>query len=407
MPILKSIRIKSFKSIISQSIDLGQLNIFIGANGSGKSNFLEAIGMLSSAISGEIEYNRFMERGMRLSAPEVFRSAFKNEKRKPSIHLEAQFSDFLYQVNLSANKTKDSNPWCYYAEEIKRNPPNPGKIAGRSNRGATIDGMSVSKPSLYQSIVTSAEALGKFTDSELSKIRSLKDFAIYAPSTPILRGVSPDNSSKSPLGLYGGSLAEALSNIMHNPTLKSELQSFFKLLDWFQSIGVTTPSDVLQSKHVHTSRRVVRYEDKYMKTNFNELYAYDVSEGALYILFIIVLLSHEMSPNIFALDNIDNCLNPGLITNLMHHITEILVKNNNKQVFLTTHNPTALDGIDIFNEDHRLFVVTRGKNGGTAFERISPPAGLTKETWNDQYHGMKLSEIWLSGAIGGLPIQGF
>jgi predicted ATPase len=406
MPILKSIKIESFKSILCQTIDLGQLNVFIGANGSGKSNFLEALGMLSSAISGEIEYSRFTERGMRLSSPNVFRSAFKNEKRKPSIYLEAKFSDFFYHVNLSAHE--ESNPWCYYAEEIRRTAEEGSeKIAGRSNRGATIGGISVSKPSLYQSVVTSAEALGKFTDDELFKIRSLKEFAIYAPSTPVLRGVSPDNSNKSPLGLYGGSLADALENMLENVALREELQSFFKLLDWYQTIGVTSPSDILQSKHVHTSPKVVMYKDKYMKKNFNELYAYDVSEGALYILFVIVLLSHQIAPNIFAIDNVDSCLNPGLITNLMSHITQILAKNKKKQIFLTTHNPTSLDGIDIFNEDHRLFVVKRGENGSTVFERISPPLGLTKEDWNNKYYGMKLSEIWLSGAIGGLPLKGF
>jgi hypothetical protein len=31
---------------------------------------------------------------------------------------------------------------------------------------------------------------------------------------------------------------------------------------------------------------------------------------------------------------------------------------------------------------------------------------MTREEWEEKYYGMKLSEIWLSGAIGGLP-QGF
>jgi predicted ATPase len=116
------------------------------------------------------------------------------------------------------------------------------------------------------------------------------------------------------------------------------------------------------------------------------------------------LLVHEQSPNIFALDNIDNALNPGLIRDLMLQVSEILTANPQKQIFLTTHNPSTLDAVDIFNPTHRLFVVERDEIGHTKFRRISPPDGMTKEKWEEEYFGMKLSEIWMSGAIGGLPL---
>ncbi|MEI6261026.1 MAG: AAA family ATPase, partial [Deltaproteobacteria bacterium] len=38
-----TIKIESFKSLESLTIDIGQVNVFIGGNGSGKSNLLEAI----------------------------------------------------------------------------------------------------------------------------------------------------------------------------------------------------------------------------------------------------------------------------------------------------------------------------------------------------------------------------
>lgn len=40
---IKEIKIENFKSIQSLNLELGQLNVFIGANGSGKSNILEGI----------------------------------------------------------------------------------------------------------------------------------------------------------------------------------------------------------------------------------------------------------------------------------------------------------------------------------------------------------------------------
>jgi sugar/nucleoside kinase (ribokinase family) len=119
-----------------------------------------------------------------------------------------------------------------------------------------------------------------------------------------------------------------------------------------------------------------------------------------------VFQNEGIETSYIALDNVDNALNPGLVKNLMNNIIDIISKNENKQIFLTTHNPTTLDAIDLFNEKHRLFVVERAEDGQSKFKRIKPPEGMTKEEWIDKYYGMKLSEIWLSGAIGGLP-KGF
>lgn len=45
---IKTISIENYKSILKLKLDLGRINVFIGANGSGKSNILEAIAMLSA-----------------------------------------------------------------------------------------------------------------------------------------------------------------------------------------------------------------------------------------------------------------------------------------------------------------------------------------------------------------------
>ncbi|MBL1352698.1 MAG: AAA family ATPase [Zetaproteobacteria bacterium] len=405
MNILKNIHIKSFKSILDQKIELGKINVFIGNNGAGKSNVLEAIGMLSAAISGQVNYQKLSERGMRLSTPEVFRSALKNQKRKASLFIEGTFDDFQYHAYINAEKD-----WTFHSEKFTRGSNLETRIAGRSNSMAAIQGAdSFSKKDLDSSISIGrvTEVLGYFLESETKAMKALSNYAIYAPSTPILRGVVTDESHKSPLGLYGGSLATALSDVIATRSL-DDLNRFFSLFDWFEQVRISKPDGMLQSNHVHTSASVVSFKDKFMQRNFKDLYAYDVSEGALYVLFVLLLLTHEDSPPIFALDNVDSALNPGLVTAMVSHISEILKNNPEKQIFMTTHNPTTLDAIDLFNPDHRLFVTKRDDNGATIFERISPPKGMTKEGWQEKYGYMKLSEIWLSGAIEGLtPPRGF
>ena len=52
---LDKISIAGFKSLLElQDLELGQVNVLIGANGSGKTSLLEAVGVLSAAAAGEV-----------------------------------------------------------------------------------------------------------------------------------------------------------------------------------------------------------------------------------------------------------------------------------------------------------------------------------------------------------------
>lgn len=397
MSLMNELTISGFKSIWQQTLDLGQLNVFIGTNGAGKSNLLEAIAMLSSSVDGGIDYERMNRRGARLSSPEIFRSAFRNKERKKTLTIKAKFGTLEYNMSVHAAKG-----FAYNSESLKDGNK---KLAGRSNNGATINGEPLkTRLDQQKSILTIYQAF----ENSVNEIVNLQKYAIYAPATPILRGTATDTVMKEPLGLYGGRLAEALREVLDSKEKRDELKRFFKLLDWFKQIGVSNEKkkELLSDYIDFLGNNVVRFKDKYMTSTFNDLYAYDVSEGALYILFVLVLLTHEDAPNMFALDNIDNALNPGLISSLMNNIVDILKEKPKKQIFLTTHNPSTLDGIDLFNDTHRLFIVSRSEDGQTIFKRFLPPKDMTKAQWSEKYYGLKLSEIWLSGAIGGLP-KGF
>jgi hypothetical protein len=341
--------------------------------------------------------------GRLFSAPEVFKASFRNIKRKSSFSIESNLGGITYHGNISPKKTSEFE---FSAEKIVAQS---GAQAGRSNRGQNLGTKGVVGQRLDrgQGVCVPFRLLNDLNEDEKNAMNDVADFAIYSLSTPILRGASSDSSHKEPLGLYGGSLAVALADVIKDhhkaASRNSDLNRFFRLMNWIDQIGTTSRiSSELQSSHIHTSNMVVSYRDKFMKTNFNKLYAYDVSEGALYILFVIVLLLHKESPNIFALDNADNALNPGLIRSLMDHVIEMLEVNPRKQMLITTHNPTTLDSIDLFNSKHRLFVVQRNSEGHTEITRIHPPAGFDRTAWVEKHGAMKLSELWLSGILGGI-----
>ncbi|NCC96688.1 MAG: hypothetical protein EOM02_07585 [Synergistales bacterium] len=395
---LRKLTINNFKSIKKIEMDLGQLNIFVGANGSGKSNILEAIGMLSAAISGEVSYSSLADRGVRLSTADIFKSSFEGEKRVKTIRFESEFDDFIYDVSLEASK-KAGNLFYYFAEKLARQGNN---IASRSNSGATVNSSAVDKLDSDLSVLLYAR-INNLMEKDISdSLDGLKKFAIYAPTTPILRGISPDVSQKAPLGLYGGSLAGAFRDLLRSSSKGKELDKFLSLFNWIKGIDVSAPDQRVQSSHVHTGDKVITVTDSFMRKDFNSLYGYDVSEGVLYIIFMLVLLYHRDTPKIYALDNVDSALNPAMIKKFIE-LTSSLLDDQGKQLFMTTHNPTTLDGIDLFNENHRLFVVERDKKGFTEVHRIKPPEGMTKEEWREKFRGIPLSQIWLSGAFGGFP----
>ena len=70
-----------------------------------------------------------------------------------------------------------------------------------------------------------------------------------------------------------------------------------------------------------------------------------------------------------------------------------------RQVFLTSHNPTALDAVDLFNEDRRVFVVGREKNGHTKIFPLKPNPNVSREDWQAYMKCRNLSQAWLDGDI--------
>ena len=57
---ISKIEIKNFKSIVDLTLELGRLNVFIGENGCGKTNILEAITCNSIVAENESLNNALM-----------------------------------------------------------------------------------------------------------------------------------------------------------------------------------------------------------------------------------------------------------------------------------------------------------------------------------------------------------
>jgi len=384
---IEKVHIQNFKSIYDLEIEVGRVNLFIGENGSGKSNLLEALVFVSAEQSNKLDNEFLSSRGIRLVEPSLMKSAFTEKDKIKDIIITINSSDKKAIKYTFFNHNKEYAKWD--SAEI---------ILNDSSDSATLlnQGNVLREDEEIEEFINNLENNGKIkellTYMNNHQTRSVvKNFVIYSPENTALRTFEKEGQIQ-PLGINGEGLLKLLKVInnyedqTHIETIVESLQLF----NWFE--GIEMPKDISSSENK------VIIKDKYLYQEFDQR---STNEGFLFILFYITLVVAKETPKAFAIDNIDASLNPKLCTKLMTILTG-LAKKYDKQIFLTTHNPAMLDGIDLNDEEQKLFVVSRNKQGHTRMKNITlkdKPKSSTNEP-------LKLSEAFLRGYLGGLP-KGF
>ncbi len=390
---IETLTVESFKSIQSVTLELGQVNVFIGANGSGKSNLLEALAVLSAAASGKVNQSYLNERGCRSSR--YYRPMFDGND-KVETHLKAIGNDVTYEVGLNAPPPNRLLPWKFTVERWKNaqysllnRPENDGQYADPETGLAALS--HTKKPS---------EGLA----SDFLKV--LAAYSIYSADTHILHGWAKDPQEREPVGLSGGRLAEALHEVWRTQAGYEALnQEFFSCVDWFEALLLSfdAEDDIGQQGALKISGPELTFVDRYfhkVEGRWDLLAAGDVNEGMLYAAFLGVLCLHPHAPRLLAIENVDQGLNPLLAKRLMSTLTErILSAEPKRQVFLTTHNPLVLDGLPLGDNRVRLFTVDRDNKGHTVVKRFV----VTDKHREMAEKGWTLSRMWINKLIGGVP----
>ncbi|MEX8520424.1 MAG: AAA family ATPase [Leptothrix sp. (in: b-proteobacteria)] len=390
---IDSIQIDGFKSIATMTLPLGRVNCFIGANGAGKSNILEAIGVLGAAANGRVDDEALLRRGVRPGLPRLYKTSFESGRVPAHIGLCAQGPQGeSYRVSLLNPLDSPEPAWTFKTERLS---------------DGQIDVVSDGVRNRRNLSPTAGLAALKMVDLERDNLAAslmarLQQFAIYSPNTPTLRGMVGDPQSRSPVGLAGGRLAEGFAEFRKSVLDKDDawLDSVFGLVDWVADIQTTQTAGALLSPSVARTQEALKFTDRFMKKSRNTLTAYDASEGALYVLFCAILCLSPHAPGMLAIDNLDQALNPRLVTRLAAQMRRWLddPAAAHRQVLFTAHNPAVLDGLDLRDDAVRLFAVERNSDGHTVVRRIEPSERLLK--LNETY---PLSRLWLMGNLGAVP----
>jgi hypothetical protein len=364
--VVRQVEIENFKSIRKLSLPLGRVNVFIGANGAGKSNILEAIAYGAAASRDRLTNDYLAPRGVRFVPAEFMRSAFPESE--PTKEVVVSFDRGDGMVNLPIQPEWDTQHHLV-----------------RAFSSETID-------SFIQEFLRNApETLHGEIYEAFARLRAREllppGFMIFSPENSALR-IFQGEQQVLPLGARGEGLFAHLKALgSKNDGPLPAIIKHLELLDWFE--GINVPDDLAPGE------RSLLIRDKYLRAGalFDQRSA---NEGFLFLLFYLTLFVSAETPKFFAIDNVDAALNPKLATRLMATLTD-LAKTYNKQALFTTHSPAVLNGLDLTDDEQRLFVVVRGDDGGTRVRRIFAPKVAEGEA------PVPLADAFVRGYLGGLP----
>ncbi len=395
---IERLSVKTFKSLEDVTVELGHVNVFIGANGSGKSNLLEALGVLSAAANGKVDEQALLARGVRSGVPKLYKSAFPAQTgtRIPS-HLSfgAYSAQAEYQVCLW-NNLRDPKPvWTFKTESWKENDT---QLAGRSPASREKHDRNKERG------LAALKAVEVTEGPALSLLESLQSYVIFSPATAVLRDVAPETQPKTPVGLSGGNLLSAVHNLVmqryENNRIGKICEDVLDLIDWAKEIKLTSGVQQSLSSNKFSVKTTIGFYDRFMEQGQNILSAYEASEGALYALFLAVIAGHKAGPRLCAVDNADHSLNPRLARALMECLCRwYTTMEEPRQILLTTHNPLILDGLPLQDDRVRLFTVSRTTSGRTSVRRVVVDQDLLEKA----ERGWSLSRLWVMGHLGGVP----
>ena len=337
---IKEIKIKNFKSIDELSLELGQFNVLIGENGSGKTNILEAVALGAAAAADKLDNEFLNSRGVRVTKPELMRAAFNTQSRDKEIYLEFRGNNDDKKEFFLMNDNRPYSVWKdVKGEKLKEEFP------------------------------------------------GLSKFIIYYPEYTTLR-VFEKEGQILPLGIKGEGLFSLIKNLLlaDEKAPIEEIKENLKLIDWFE--------DFQLPEAIAPNEFMLKIKDRFLDIQMNQFDQRSSNEGFLFLLFYLGLFISADTPSFFAIDNVEASFNPKLCVEVSKTLIR-LAKAKNKQVIVTTQNPSILDGINLHNPDERLFVIKRNTMGHTTARRITNKP--------DTQTSVKLSEAWTRGYIGGLP----
>jgi len=360
---LTSIRIQNFRSIRDAEVKLGQVNLFIGPNNSGKSNFLKGIEIVTDIIGeypADFQLDNFNS--------SLYRTHPTHKEKKESIKFavncndrEASTADIIVRVDRT-------------------------DVRLLSSSFKTVDNLR----SIEEERPTSQ------VDELIETLKTQTENTQLYDINPIFSRFSHELLSQDYFSSDGSNIVSFLFTLSQNHRgefrkLENDLAS---CLGNITSIG--TPVDPDKPGNLKL---------KFFDQNDIGYWAEEVSEGVLYFLALLCIVHQPDPPKLLLLEEPEKGIHPRRIKEVMDFIFE-LAQLRNIQIILTSHSPYVVDHfadipecISVFDREDGETVI---RNAGDIITETN--AELTAKEHKPIRYTDSLGEHWVSGFLGGVPV---
>jgi predicted ATPase len=372
---ISEIEINGFKSIRQLTkFPLDNINILIGANGSGKTNFISFFKMVQFYLNSLDGLNEYV--GQNGGAGFLLYFGSKNTSAisaKITLATSAGSNEYYVELGVSVGDKlyfKDEKvSYSSYQYKEKNNPIHLGG-GGKESRLLQIG----ENEDEYKKTLKTIRTIKR-----LLKEMSFYQFHDTSKEAYIRKSSRIDDNRY--LRSDGGNLSSFLY------MLRERYPSFYKdIVEITKQVAPYIGDVVLENEYNSP------YVKLSWKENFNSNYSFDVgqmSDGTLRAIALITLLTQPNPPAVICIDEPELGLHPEAIA-----ILADLLKcaSEKSQIIISTQSPALVD----FFEPENIVVVNRIQ-GETSFERL---AFDKYKAWLEQY---SLSQAWDANVFGGRP----
>ncbi len=343
MKLLK-LHAERYRSIRNAEIDFGDLDLFIGANASGKSTVLDALRFLQEGVQARDFRNPVSTRGG------FAQLAWKGEcardiRLQVRVDGEDEGKSYEWSVRLI------SNAHDFYVSERVDQVGGDNLLYSENGKGTWRFGYG-GQADLAQGPTSCALAAAAAEAS--FPARALADFVsrwgFFDPNPFLLRhdwGML-DSGRFDP---YGRNLAETL----HGLTIASP-DLFHQIVDSTRSI-VGLPSSI-GTREIEGRFYFVQ-EEPGLQYPVQQA---GVSSGTLRMLALMTALYGHPEANLLGIEEPENYVHPAALSSFVEHLIDA---RGRVQIMMTTHSPMLLD---LFDDPAAVRVVSRGDGAGTTVE---------------------------------------
>lgn len=364
-----SIKIQNFKSIRdSGAVQIKPLNVLIGSNGAGKSNFISFFKFLNMLFEQQLQ-NHIARKGRadgfmyfgRQSGFLAGEVIFKNDDDKISNRYRFKMEPDQSNSLFFSSEFSDYNMQARHSDAVSWSPK-------PINNGGTPESR------LPWDTSTRSEFLQEFFESfkvfhfhDTSDSSKLKGFCNTTDNEYLV-----EDGSNLPAFLY---------------RMKETSPKNFKILEYtIKSIAPFIDSLFLQPDLINSNQIELRWKEKGHDNLFN---AYSLSDGTLRFICLCTLLLQPEPPSTIIIDEPELGLHPSAIIKLGAMLQSASTK---AQIIVSTQSVNLLD--QFLPED--IMVVER-ESEQTVFKRLDEN-GL--KDWLNEY---SIGELWGKNVLGGTP----